>query len=89
VGFTAFAVIATCSGIYELIEWLAAIVVDPHAGNAFLGTQGDEFDSQKDHALALAGAVAALILTRLAEKTALRSTATARARASHARALHT
>jgi putative membrane protein len=67
-GFTAFAVIATASGIYELIEWLAAVIVAPELGNAFLGTQGDEFDSQKDHALALVGALVTLALTRVLEK---------------------
>lgn len=56
----AFMVIATWSGFYELLEWLAAVIVEPSAGNAFLGTQGDEFDSQKDHALALIGSGIAL-----------------------------
>jgi len=66
-GLTAFFVIATASGIYELIEWLAAVIVSPETGAAFLGTQGDEFDAQKDHALALVGAVATLALARFAE----------------------
>jgi putative membrane protein len=42
---------------YELLEWLAAAVVAPDAGIAFLGTQGDAFDAQKDLSLNLAGAV--------------------------------
>lgn len=66
-GLAAFLVISTWSGIYELIEWLAAVIVSPETGAAFLGTQGDEFDSQKDHALALVGAVAALTITRFIE----------------------
>jgi putative membrane protein len=82
-GFTAFAVIATASGIYELIEWLAAVIVAPELGNAFLGTQGDDFDSQKDHALALGGALLTLGITRLAEK------APASSGARHASPLHT
>jgi len=65
-GFFAFAIISTGSGIYELIEWGAAMVVDPEAGLAFLGTQGDPFDSQKDHALALVGSLIALAALRLA-----------------------
>ncbi len=56
------------SGIYELIEWTAAVVVDPEAGQAFLGTQGDEFDSQKDQALALVGALITLAVTRIFER---------------------
>jgi putative membrane protein len=64
-GFFAFAIISTCSGIYELIEWAAAVIVDPEAGLAFLGTQGDPFDSQKDHVLALAGSLLALAIMRI------------------------
>lgn len=66
-GLTAFFVIATASGFYELIEWLAAVIVSPETGAAFLGTQGDEFDAQKDHALALVGAAATLAVARFAE----------------------
>jgi len=65
VAFVAFLVIATASGIYELIEWAAAAIIDPKAGIAFLGTQGDVFDAQKDHALALVGSLITLALVRL------------------------
>jgi putative membrane protein len=41
---------------YEILEWLVAVTVDPSAGSAYLGTQGDEWDAQKDMALALLGA---------------------------------
>lgn len=41
--------------IYELIEWAAAIVFGGDLGQAYLGTQGDIWDGQKDMALALAG----------------------------------
>lgn len=41
--------------IYELIEWAAAIVFGGDLGQAYLGTQGDVWDGQKDMALALAG----------------------------------
>jgi putative membrane protein len=47
------------SAIYELVEWVAAIVFGGDLGIAYLGTQGDESDSQKDMAFALAGAVVA------------------------------
>lgn len=85
-GFTAFTVIATSSGIYELIEWWAAVIVAPELGNAFLGTQGDEFDSQKDHALALGGSLIALAITRFAERAGPTWPASSSA---HPRALHT
>lgn len=66
-GFFAFVLVSTCSGVYELIEWGAAVVVDPEAGLAFLGTQGDPFDTQKDHALALLGSLLALGFIRVGE----------------------
>lgn len=62
--FTAFTVIGTLSVVYEVIEWIVAIVVSPEAAMAYLGTQGDEFDAQKDSALALVGAIFGLLLTR-------------------------
>ena len=51
------------SAIYEIIEWLAAAYVDPAAGIAFLGTQGDVWDAQKDMLLAGTGAVLAMLIT--------------------------
>ncbi len=41
--------------IYELIEFAAAILFGDDLGQAYLGTQGDIWDGQKDMALALAG----------------------------------
>ncbi len=64
-GFFAFAIVGACSAIYEILEWAVGAVVDPQAGMAFLGTQGDEFDSQKDSGLAIAGSLVALILTAI------------------------
>ena len=45
------------SMLYELIEWGAAAVFGGELGQAFLGTQGDEWDTQWDMFLALVGAV--------------------------------
>lgn len=59
----AFLAILACSGAYEIIEWLAALVLDPEDALAFLGTQGDVFDAQKDAALALLGSLLALVVT--------------------------
>ncbi len=42
---------------YELIEWAAAEVFGGELGQAFLGTQGDLWDAQKDMGLATLGAV--------------------------------
>jgi putative membrane protein len=49
------------SVIYELIEWLAALRFGGDLGVAYLGTQGDEWDAQKDMALAALGALIGLV----------------------------
>ena len=58
------AIVALSSG-YEIVESWAARLVDPELGTAFLGTQGDEWDAQKDMTLACAGALASLGATAL------------------------
>ena len=50
------------SGGYEILEWWAARIVDPALGLAFVGSQGDEWDSQKDMSLALGGATLSMWL---------------------------
>ncbi len=54
------AFIISSSASYEIIEWIVAQIVDPEAGIAYMGTQGDVFDAQKDMALAAAGTFIAL-----------------------------
>ena len=49
------------SSVYELIEWLAAVMLGQGA-DQFLGTQGDPWDTQADMFLSLIGAIAALLL---------------------------
>ncbi|MFT7463899.1 MAG: putative membrane protein [Pseudohongiellaceae bacterium] len=57
------------SASYELLEWWTALLVDPDAGTAFLGSQGDVWDAQWDMALALTGALfAQLTLGRLHDR---------------------
>jgi putative membrane protein len=51
------------SSLFELIEGVAATVVSPELGTAYLGTQGDQWDAQKDMAAALAGAILTMLLT--------------------------
>jgi putative membrane protein len=45
------------SGTFEIIESWIARIVSPELGDAYLGTQGDIWDAQKDTTVALAGAV--------------------------------
>ena len=59
-----FLFMASHAGIYEVFEWGAALVFGGDLGQAYLGTQGDEWDGQKDMALAMAGS--AITITWLA-----------------------
>jgi putative membrane protein len=60
-GFLVVCVCLALSATYELIEWLAA-VLGGSAADAFLGTQGDVWDTQWDMFMALIGATSALLL---------------------------
>ena len=57
-----FLIVISTSTIYELLEWLAALVFGGDLGIAYLGTQGDVWDAQKDMALALVGSLLATLL---------------------------
>lgn len=58
------------SALYELIEWGAAMALG-QGSDAFLGTQGDPWDTQADMACALVGALAAQALLARAHDAAL------------------
>lgn len=58
----AAALILAFSAFYEILEAVVAVLVDPQLGAAYLGTQGDEWDAQKDSALAFGGALLAMLL---------------------------
>lgn len=49
------------STLYELVEWGAAEILGGDLGQAYLGTQGDVWDGQKDSALAALGALVSVI----------------------------
>ncbi|MBX3678913.1 MAG: DUF2238 domain-containing protein [Rhodocyclaceae bacterium] len=70
-GWLFFLVCCVClaiSAVYELIEWGAAVAMGQGAVE-FLGTQGDPWDTQSDMAMALIGAITALLaLTRLHDR---------------------
>ncbi len=66
-GWLAFCVISFCmavSAIYELLEWAAALV-SAEASAAFLGTQGDIWDTQTDMFCALIGASTAFLFLQI------------------------
>jgi putative membrane protein len=63
-GWRKFFILSVClavSALYELIEWVIALISGASA-DAFLATQGFAWDTQTDMAFALLGAIAALLL---------------------------
>jgi putative membrane protein len=70
-GFLFFVTVCVClalSAFYELIEWWTALALGQGADH-FLGTQGDEWDTQWDMFLALVGAITAqLLFSRLHDR---------------------
>ena len=63
-----FDVTLAFSGAYEIMEWLIAATVAPGTGDAWLGTQGDIWDPQKDMAMAATGAVISMTVTAILRK---------------------
>lgn len=56
------------SAVYEVVEWFTVLVFGGDLGAAFLGTQGDEFDAQKDMLLAGLGALIAMGIVALVHR---------------------
>ena len=56
------------SGFYELVEWAVADLFFKEHGDAYLGTQGDIWDAQKDIFLAFCGAIIATTIVSLVKK---------------------
>lgn len=66
--FLSVCVALAISAFYELIEWWVALAIGQDA-DAFLGTQGDPWDTQSDMFLAVIGALAGLaLLSRLQDR---------------------
>jgi len=61
--FFPLSVTMSTSMCYELIEWGAAAILGGDVGQAYLGTQGDVWDAQKDMAFAGSGALIAMLIT--------------------------
>lgn len=56
------------SALYELVEWAVADVFFKAQGDAYLGTQGDIWDAQKDIMLAFSGALLATTIVSVVKK---------------------
>jgi putative membrane protein len=61
--FMAVVCILAFSAFYEFLEAAVAMIVSPELGDAYLGTQGDVWDAEKDAFLAFSGAIIAMTIT--------------------------
>jgi putative membrane protein len=59
--FIVFSICLAISAAYELLEWRVSVATGS-AGDSFLGTQGDPWDTQEDMATAAVGAILAQLL---------------------------
>ena len=60
--------IFTVASVYEIIEWATAATIDPDAGMAFLGVQGDVWDAQKDMLMDGLGSITAVFIYWVVKK---------------------
>ena len=66
--FFAVMTVVAMAGLWEIIEWLYAVIDGGEAGAAFLGSQGDEWDAQKDILCDTLGAICSTALFLCREK---------------------
>jgi putative membrane protein len=66
--FMAAIAVISLSGIFEVVESWVAQIASPELGDAYLGTQGDVWDAQKDMTLAIIGALITVGLTHAMSK---------------------
>ena len=60
--FLLFSICMAISAMYELLEWRVAVLTGGSAAStAFLGTQGDPWDTQEDMAMCGVGAIVSLL----------------------------
>jgi putative membrane protein len=53
--------VGAVSAAYEIFEWLLTMVIAPEMAADYNGQQGDPWDAQKDMAMAIVGAILAVI----------------------------
>ena len=70
VPWLALAAVAASSSFFEILEAIIAQIVHPDLGVAYLGTQGDIWDAQKDMGAAILGGILATIAISVVRKTA-------------------
>lgn len=55
-------IVLSLSALFEIVEWIASSSVNGPVGVAFLGAQGDAWDTQKDMGAAALGALIAILI---------------------------
>ena len=66
--FFAVMSVVAMAGLWEIVEWLYAVIDGGEAGAAFLGSQGDVWDAQKDILCDTLGAICSTALFLCREK---------------------
>jgi putative membrane protein len=61
-------IVLAWSAMYESMESWFAKIVGPGLGDAWLGTQGDIWDSQNDMTCALVGAILCMLITAIVKR---------------------
>jgi putative membrane protein len=64
----ALAVLAALSSFFEVLEGVIAQIVRPDLGTAYLGTQGDIWDAEKDMTAAFLGAILTALLLEVRQR---------------------
>lgn len=62
-------IVLSTSAVYELIEWIGGEMLGDGLGRTFLATQHDRWDPQKDMAVAVVGALIAMLATAVLVRT--------------------
>ncbi len=55
--FLTISFVTAVGAVYEILEWLAAVVMSPEMAESYNGQQGDLWDPQKDLAMAFIGSL--------------------------------
>lgn len=64
--FFSVVIIMATSMLFEVFEWWASALLSKGAGAAYVGAQGDEWDAQKDMALATLGSILTMTVAAFA-----------------------
>ena len=76
--FVTLNIMLSTSALYEVVEWVGGAFLGNDTAKAFVGAQNDPWDSQKDMAIAVAGAFVSLLPVSLRDRVQKQVVTTAR-----------